>query len=88
MTVSVFDPTGTDNLEVIADLVAAQHGIGLNGIAIAVPYFEAGTLVPLLKEWSHEIPPVKIFYSSRKDLPARMRVFIDFVCENVSAPEL
>ena len=63
---------------------AASLGLGVAMIAMpdALSYMERGTLVRLLPDWYADIGPISIYYASRTLLPAKTRVFIDFVVEH------
>jgi DNA-binding transcriptional LysR family regulator len=62
-------------------LQAALAGEGLAylfDIATAAP-IEAGLLLPVLEDWSPEFPGLCLYYPSRRNIPARLRAFIDLV---------
>lgn len=63
---------------------AASLGLGVAMIAMpdALSYMESGTLVRLLPDWYADIGPISIYYASRTLLPAKTRVFVDFVVEH------
>lgn len=62
---------------------AALLGLGVTLIAVphALPHLERGTLVRLLPQWYADSGPISIYYASRVLLPAKTRVFVDFVTE-------
>jgi DNA-binding transcriptional LysR family regulator len=62
---------------------AALLGLGVTLIAIphALPHLERGTLVRLVPHWYADGGPISIYYASRTLLPAKTRVFVDFVVE-------
>jgi DNA-binding transcriptional LysR family regulator len=62
---------------------AALLGLGVTLIAVphALPYLEAGTLVRLIPNWYCDAGPISIYYATRNLLPAKTRVFVDFVVE-------
>jgi DNA-binding transcriptional LysR family regulator len=47
----------------------------------ALPHFYSGELIRLLPYWYADIGPISIYYTSRTLLPAKTRVFVDFVIE-------
>jgi DNA-binding transcriptional LysR family regulator len=63
---------------------AASLGLGVAMIAMpdALSYFEQGKLVRLLPDWYADIGTISIYYASRTLLPAKTRVFVDFVVEH------
>jgi DNA-binding transcriptional LysR family regulator len=51
------------------------------GVPHALPHLESGALVRLVPQWYVDGGPISIYYASRKLLPAKTRVFVDFVVE-------
>lgn len=62
---------------------AALLGLGVTLIAVshALPHLERGALVRLIPQWYADGGPISIYYASRTLLPAKTRVFVDFVAE-------
>ncbi|SFT78346.1 LysR family transcriptional regulator [Mesorhizobium sp. YR577] len=62
---------------------AALLGLGVTLIAVphALPHLEHGALVRLLPQWYADSGPISIYYASRRQLPAKTRVFVDFIAE-------
>jgi DNA-binding transcriptional LysR family regulator len=62
---------------------AARLGLGVTLIAVphALPHLETGTLVRLIPRWYCDAGPISIYYATRNLLPAKTRVFVDFVSE-------
>jgi DNA-binding transcriptional LysR family regulator len=62
---------------------AALLGLGVTLIAVphALPHLERGALVRLLPHWYADSGPISIYYASRRQLPAKTRVFVDFIAE-------
>lgn len=57
----------------------AGHGIA-QVIDLGVEaHLSAGTLEPILTDWPDETFPLYVYYPSRAHVPAKVRVFIDFV---------
>jgi DNA-binding transcriptional LysR family regulator len=72
--------------EIGAELAAAHLGLAMLGYISIKPYLEAGSVVEVLGEYALELPPLMLYYTSKRDLPSRTRVFIDFVSEALSDP--
>ena len=47
----------------------------------ALPHLESGALVRLVPQWYADAGPISIYYASRTLMPAKTRVFVDFVVE-------
>ena len=62
---------------------AALLGLGVTLIAVphALPHLESGTLVRLVPQWYADVGPISIYYASRTLMPAKTRVFVDFVVD-------
>ncbi len=63
---------------------AALLGLGVTLIAVpdVLPYLESDALVRLLPNWYADAGPISVYYGSRTLLPAKTRVFIDFVADH------
>jgi DNA-binding transcriptional LysR family regulator len=57
-------------------------GVTLTAVPDALPYMESGTLVRLLPYCYADAGPITRYYANRTLLPAKTRVFIDFIREN------
>jgi DNA-binding transcriptional LysR family regulator len=53
---------------------------------VGLPYVESGRLVPILEPFAWRPPPMMIYYPSRTNLPAKVRVFVDHLVENLEPP--
>ena len=62
---------------------AALHGLGVALIAVpdALRELERGDLVRLVPRWYADAGSISLYYASRTLMPAKTRVFIDFVAE-------
>lgn len=62
---------------------AALLGLGVTMIALpdALAHLESGKLVRLLPRWYADAGALSIYFSSRTLLPAKTRVFIDFIVD-------
>ena len=70
-----------DDPEAMAHAAAAGLGIALVPAPHAGPLLADGRLVRILPGWYAETGPLFLYYSSRRLLPAKTRVFVDFVVE-------
>ena len=66
-----------------ASVRAALIGLGvtLTAVCHALPHLERGALVRLAPQWYSDGGPISIYYASRRLLPAKTRVFVDFVAQ-------
>src|SRR5918995_1787573 len=62
---------------------AAVLGMGVTQIVMAhaLRHLESGALVRLVPQWYADAGPISIYYASRTLMPAKTRVFVDFVAE-------
>lgn len=81
-SVVVNDPT--------AMRAAALLGLGVTLLAVpdVLPQLERGELVRLLPRWYVDAGAISIYYATRSQMPARTRVFIDFVAEAFEREQL
>lgn len=70
-----------DDPEAMARAAAGGLGVALLPAPHAHPLLRSGELVRILPEWYADAGPLFVYYSSRRLLPARTRVFVDFVVE-------
>lgn len=70
-----------DDPEAIARAAADGMGIAMLPIAHVLPLLERGELVRVLPDWYAETRPLAIYYTSRKLVPAKVRVFVDYMVE-------
>ena len=81
-SVLVNDPT--------AMRAAALMGLGVTLLAVpdVLPQLERGELVRLLPRWYVDAGAISIYYATRSQMPAKTRVFIDFVAETFERHQL
>jgi DNA-binding transcriptional LysR family regulator len=77
-----------DDPEAMARAAASGLGLALLPAPHAGPLLASGELVRILPDWYAEAGPLFVYYSSRKLLPAKTRVFVDFVVERFRAQGL
>jgi DNA-binding transcriptional LysR family regulator len=66
---------------------AALDGVGVlyTALGYAAPEIEAGRLVPLLEDWRTRSAAIFLYYPSRRQVPAPLQAFIEFLRENLQA---
>jgi LysR family transcriptional regulator, regulator for bpeEF and oprC len=65
----------------LADVAASGNGI-VHLIAMTCErHLAAGSLVPLLTDWSSEAPPISMLYAKGSSQAPRVRVLVDFVAK-------
>jgi DNA-binding transcriptional LysR family regulator len=67
--------------EAIAEAARLGLGVALIPMPFAFASIRSGELVRLLPGWYSDAGPLSIYYPTRRMLPAKTRVFIDFVVE-------
>ena len=67
--------------EAIAEAARLGLGVALLPMPFAFASIQAGELVRLLPGWYADAGPLSLYYPSRRMLPAKTRVFVDFVVE-------
>jgi len=67
--------------EAIAEAARLGLGVALLPMPFAFALIASGELVRLLPGWYSEAGPLSLYYPSRKMLPAKTKVFADFVVE-------
>lgn len=72
-----------DDYAAMVELVAAGQGIGLMPELHVAEGERAGRLVRIFPEWVLPAPAVHLVYSTRQ-LPERVRLLIDFLCDALS----
>lgn len=70
-----------DDPEAMVQAAAIGLGVALLPMPFALPGLQSGSLVRLLPGWYAEAGPTSLYYPSKKLLPAKTRVFVDFVVE-------
>lgn len=68
--------------EAICRCAAMGLGITLAPLDRAFPYLQRGELVRVLPDWHVDLGSVVVYYSGQKLLPAKTRVFIDFLLDH------
>jgi DNA-binding transcriptional LysR family regulator len=74
-----------DDPEAMAHAAATGMGIAMLPLPHALPLLESGTLVRVLRDWYAETRPLSLYYTSRKLVPAKVRVFVDYILQEFHA---
>ncbi len=74
-----------DDPEALARAAACGLGVAMLPMPHALPLLESGELVRLLPGWHAEARPLCIYHASRKLLPAKVRVFVDYIVAEFAA---
>ncbi len=69
---------------------AAIAGLGITHVPMShvLHYFESGELVRVLPDWYTEKGTLSLYFAAKKHMPAKTRVFIDFIVEKFRAQNL
>jgi DNA-binding transcriptional LysR family regulator len=73
--------------EAIAEAARLGLGVALLPMPFAFASIASGDLVRLLPGWYSDAGPLSLYYPSRTLLPAKTRVFVDFVIERFKTAE-
>jgi DNA-binding transcriptional LysR family regulator len=74
-----------DDPEAMARAASTGMGIAMLPLPHALPLLENGALVRVLRDWHAESRPLSIYYTSRKLVPAKVRVFVDYILQEFRA---
>lgn len=77
-----------DDPEAMAAAAVAGMGIALLPLPHVMQFFGSGQLVQVLPAWHTPARPLCVYYPSRRHLPAKTRVFVDFIVEQFRAQGL
>jgi DNA-binding transcriptional LysR family regulator len=66
---------------------AALDGVGVlyTALGYVAPEIKAGRLVPLLEDWQPRSAAIFLYYPSRRQVPAPLQAFIEFLRKNLRA---
>lgn len=70
-----------DDPEAMCQAALMGLGVALLPMPFAVHWLQNGALVRVLPGWSADAGPISLYYPAKKLLPARTRVFVDFIIE-------
>ena len=81
MTVPLRATIAFDDPEAMCQAAVLGMGVTQIVMAHALRHLESGALVRLVPQWYADAGPISIYYASRTLMPAKTRVFVDFVAE-------
>ncbi len=68
-----------DEEDLMLQAALAGQGLAYLSDIATTASIKAGLLLPVLEDWSPEFPGLCLYYPSRRNIPARLRVFIDLI---------
>ncbi|MBX3201626.1 MAG: LysR family transcriptional regulator [Labilithrix sp.] len=77
-----------DDPEAMCRCAAMGLGVTIAPLTQAADYLDRGELVRLLPDWHADVGSVFVYVSSRRLLPSKTRVFIDFLVEHFKKEKL
>lgn len=80
-------PITLDEASLARMAVLASVGVGFFMESDVRDGIEAGRLVRILQPWTPELPPLSLYYPSRRNPPAALKVFVDLARERARAAE-
>ncbi|HXU58630.1 MAG TPA: LysR substrate-binding domain-containing protein, partial [Verrucomicrobiae bacterium] len=85
MEVAVTGRLTVNDPELAIRVAVDGQGVVYTALGYAAAEIEAGRLVPLLEDWIRPAGEVFLYYPSRRQVPAPLQAFIDFLRENLPA---
>ncbi len=76
----------TNNLDLVVRAALDGVGIGYMLEGYMTSHMAEGRLVPLLKNWSQPYAGYHVFYPSRRQMPGKLKAFIDFLRVDARRP--
>lgn len=73
----------TNSADAVFHAVLSGLGIARLSTYLVAKHLKTGRLVRLLPAWSHDTSDVLVVYPNRRNLPPKVRVFIDFLAEQL-----
>jgi DNA-binding transcriptional LysR family regulator len=68
-----------DDPEAMCHAALLGMGVAMVPKLHALPYLESGELLRLLPKWHADIGPLALYYASGRLMPAKTRLFVDFI---------
>ncbi|PKG38499.1 LysR family transcriptional regulator [Psychromonas sp. Urea-02u-13] len=70
------------NIEICAQLALQGLGFTMISRSLVLNYLATGELISLLEQYQSETPAIMLYYASKAQQPAKVRVFIDYILAN------
>src|SRR3984957_7866685 len=83
--VDVTGPLTLDEGELMLEAALAGQGLAYLPDVATAAHIQSGRLVAILEDWSPAYPGLCLYYPSRRNLPARLRAFIDLIRQQASS---
>jgi DNA-binding transcriptional LysR family regulator len=77
--VDVTGPLTLDEGDLMLEAALAGQGLAYLPDMATADHIHAGRLVAVLEDWSPAFPGLCLYYPSRRNIPARLRAFIDLI---------
>jgi DNA-binding transcriptional LysR family regulator len=85
--VAVDGPCIVNDLRVLATVVAGGAGIGLLPPALVESLLSNGMLVRILEGWCNPVSGLYLYHPSRRQVPAALSAFINFMRDRKTSPD-
>jgi len=72
-----------NDLDVAVSAALDGAGVLYTGLDYVAPMIKSGQLVPLLEDWRTRSATLFLYYPSRRQVPVRLQVFIEFLREHL-----
>jgi len=79
VAVDVPGPMTLDEEDLMLQAALAGEGLAYLSDIATTEAIETGRLLPVLENWSPEYPGLCLYYPSRRNIPARLRAFVDLI---------
>lgn len=74
--------------EAMARSAVLGLGVTVVGLPHVLPHFVSGALIRVAPDWYVDVGPISIYFSSRTLMPAKTRVFVDYIAEQFQKQRL
>ncbi|HBG31082.1 MAG TPA: LysR family transcriptional regulator, partial [Gammaproteobacteria bacterium] len=88
MAVHMSDTLVMNDPEAMCRSALLGLGVALVAMPHALPHLESGDLIRVLPQWYADAGPISLYYATRALLPAKTRVFVDYVVDTFKKQRL